>query len=789
MLKNFFKIAWRNLFKSKTYSIINIVGLATSLAACILLLLWVQDEVSFDGFNKKEKDIYRLTAAFDQGGSKNFWGTTPGPIATFGKAEVPEVVSACRISDNWHVNILKYNNKKFQSTRYGMADASIFSIFDFPLISGNADKPFTDDLSIIVSETTAKKMFGNTDVLGKVLEGDDKNLYHITGVMKDMPSNSSTQYDIIFNFDFQKRNYDGKGYWKSLDEDWGNYNYSTFFLLKPNTNADATAQKLTAIHRRNQEGDFTQKLNYILAPLSKVHLYTPDGKEEGMMIVRVFFIVAVIVLIIACINYVNLVTARATKRAKEISLRKIIGADKLGLFWQFLSESFLLFFIAMLVATLLIYLVMPLYNDISGKAISFNPFSKNVLLVYGATLVATLALAGVYPAITLSSFRPLEAMKGKLSGLGTKGTFRKILVVVQFSFSIILIVSTIVIGNQLKYIRQKNLGYDKENIFSFNMRNIYPHYESVKADLLNQPGVTGVTAAGSDIMNNWSSTGDAEWEGKPAGEMFIINQISVDRNFVSTMGIQLAEGKGFTGTPADSTNYILNEAAVKAMNMKDPVGKSFTFHDKKGTVVAVAKDFHFQNLHKKIEPVILFYNPEWRQLMYVKTTGKDASKAIAAVDKIWNQYNADYAFDYRFLDNAFENDYKADIRVGKLFNCFAIITILISCLGLFGLVTYTAETKVKEIGVRKVLGASVGSIVNMLSKDFLKLVLVAALIAFPVAYWALHNMMQQYSYRAPVHWWIFAIAGIITLLIALLTISFQAIKAAMTNPVKSLRSE
>jgi ABC-type antimicrobial peptide transport system permease subunit len=352
-----------------------------------------------------------------------------------------------------------------------------------------------------------------------------------------------------------------------------------------------------------------------------------------------------------------------------------------------------------------------------------------------------------------------------------------------------LIVSTIVIGNQLKYIRQKNLGYDKENIFSFGMRNMNQQYEAVKTELLNQPGITGVTAAGSDIMNSWSSTGDAEWEGKPAGETFIINQISVDRNFVTTMGIHLKEGKGFTGTPADSTNYILNEAAVKAMNIKDPIGKSFVFHDKKGTIAGVASDFHFQNLRKKIEPVILFYNPDWRQLMYVKTTGKDVSKAIAAVNKIWKQYNADYAFEYRFLDNAFENDYRADIRVGKLFNCFAVITILISCLGLFGLVTYTAETRIKEIGIRKVLGANVGSIVNMLSRDFLKLVFVAVIIAFPVAYWALNKMMQQYSYRAPMHWWIFALAGMITLMIALFTISFQAIKAAMANPVKSLRTE
>jgi ABC-type antimicrobial peptide transport system permease subunit len=776
------------LWKSKTYSLINIVGLATSLAACILLMLWAQDEIGFDGFNKNKNDIYSVKASFKQDGKDNYWDT-PAPIATFAEAELPEVSDACRIGNNWRIAMLKYDNKKFEKLRLGLADASLFTIFDFPLIKGNPAKPFTDDLSIVVSETTARKIFGTTDVLNKVLTGDDKNLYHITGVMKDMPENSSIRYDIVFNFNFLKRDYDGTGMWKSLDGDWGNYIYTTYLLLNHNADVEATAKKITAIHRRNQDIDFTKKLNYLLQPLNKVHLYTADGKEDAMMIVRVFFIVAVLILLIACINYVNLVTARAVKRAKEISVRKIIGAKKAGLFWQFLSESLLLFFISLLIATAIIYAVMPLYNDLSGKTIAFNPFSKNVLLIYAVTLAATLLLAGIYPAVTLSAFRPLEAMKGKLSGIGSKGAFRKVLVVIQFSFSIMLIVSTIIISNQLKYIREKKLGYDKENIFSFNMRNMNAHYDAAIAELTQQPGIIGVTAAGSDILNSWSSTGDTDWEGKPAGEIFIINQISVDRSFIKTMGLQFAAGSGFTGTPADSTNYILNETAIKAMNMKDPIGKSFIYHEKKGTIVGVVKDFHFQNLHQKIAPVILFYNPDWRNMMYVKTTARDAPKAIAAVEKIWKQYNPDYALEYRFLDQAFDINYKSDIRVGKLFNSFAVIAILISCLGLFGLITYTAETKVKEIGVRKVLGASVPDIAAMLSRDFLKLVLISCVIAFPLAWWFLQKMMQQYSYRAPIHWWMFLLAGSITLFIALFTISFQAIRAAMATPVKALRTE
>ena len=790
MFKTNLVFTWRNLVKNKTYSILNIVGLAVSLAACILLLLWVQDELSFDAFNKNAANIYRLTAGFKQDGKENYWGTTPAPMATFGKKELPEVADACRIADNWNISMLEYKGKKYYGDKYGMADASFFTMFTFPLLKGNPSQLFTDDRSIVISETIAKKIFGDENPMGKVLTADDKNTYHVTGLMKDMPANSTTRYDIVYNFELLKRNYDGKGYWKSLDGDWGNYNYSTFFLLKPGVKFNAVAGKLTKIHQRNQDGDFTKNLGYILLPLNKVHLYTADGKEDGMLIVRVFFIVAIIILLIACINYVNLVTARATKRTKEISMRKIIGASKANLFRQFMGESLVIFIISMLVATVLIFTVMPVYNDIAGKNIVFNPFHANVLLVYGFALIITLLLAGIFPAVTLSSFKPLQAMKGKLGGLGSKVAFRKVLVVVQFSFSIILIISTIIIGNQLKYIRQKNLGYDKENIMSFNMGKINDHYDAVKAELLKQPGISGVTAAGADILNSWSSTGDADWDGKtPQQQTFMINQISVERDFIKVLNMQLAQGAGFTGTPADSTNFILNETAIKEMGLKDPIGKRFTFHDAKGVIVGVAKDFHFQNLHQKIAPALLFYNPGWHWRMYVKTTAKDASKTVAAVEKVWRQYNADYPFEYQFLDDAFNTNYKSDIRVGKLFNYFAIITILISCLGLFGLVTYTAETKIKEIGVRKVLGASVAGIVQMLSKDFLKLIIIATVIAFPVAWLALNKMLQQYSYRTPISWWVFVLAGVITLSIALITISFQAIRAALANPVKSLRSE
>jgi putative ABC transport system permease protein len=788
MLRNYFKIAFRSLQKNKTYSFINIAGLAVSLAVCILLVLWVHDELSFDGFNKNKADLYKVAVRFD---GDNIWGTTPAPTAIFARKEVPEVQDACRVTEDWNVSIFEYKGKKFTEWHNCSADASFFRMFTYPLINGNPEHPFDDANTVVLSETTAKTFFGDENPIGKVLKGDDKKIYRVSGVMKDMPANSTIHYNIVFNFQRLEQEYDTSGHYKSLNANWDQYNYDTYVLLKPNASPTSAEQKLSLLHRHADDIPANRHLTYVFNPITKMHLYSIDGKEQGMMVVRVFFLIAVIVLLIACINYVNLVTARAMKRSKEISLRKIVGAGKTSLFIQFLSESLLTFGIALVLATIIIYLAMPLYNNISGKSIVFKPWQPDVLAVYGLTLLATLLLAGIYPAITLSSFKPLEAMKGKLSGIGTKGSFRKVLVVVQFSFSIMLITSTIIIGKQLKYIREKNLGYDKENVFSFWLRNINPHYDAAVAELLKQPGVLGVTESGSNIIDHWSGSTDVDWDGKRADQQsFGIFQMPVERNFLQVMGMQLVEGRGFTGSPGDSANFILNETAIKASGIQEPViGKRLTFHGIKGVIAGVVKDFHFQDMHKKIGPLLMQYDTHWRGKMYVRTTAKNATLALAAAEHLWKKYNADYNFDYTFLDSQFEDLYKVDEHVGLLFNCFAIVTIFISALGLFGLVTFTAESKIKEIGVRKVLGANVRSIVFLLSKDFLILVLVAAAISFPVAWYGLNNYLQGYSYRTEMSWWVFVIAGTAALLIALVTVSFQSVKAAVANPVKSLKTE
>jgi putative ABC transport system permease protein len=793
MLKNYFKIALRNLRKSTTYSFINITGLSVGLAVSILLLLWVKDELSYDRFNVHADNLYRLVPKFDNGGKPTIWSTTSAPLAVYAKKEIPEVENTCRVSADWSVSVFEYQGKKLTQWNNCQADPSFFSMFTYPLIKGDPEHPFKDAHSIVLSETTAKKFFGDEDPMGKVLKADDKKIYQVTGVMKDMPENSSIRFNMVFNFQMLEQEADTTGYYGSLpiDANWGQYNYQTYALLRPGANPVVAGQKMGALHRSHQNIEFNKHLVYMLNPLTQLHLYTPGGEEEGMMIVRVFFIVAVIVLLIACINYVNLITARAIARSKEISLRKIVGAGKASLFLQFISESLLTFLISLVFATGLIYLVMPLYNDLAGKNIVFKPWAPEVLTVYGFTLLATLLLAGIYPAITLSSFKPLEAMKGKLSGIGSKGNFRKVLVVAQFSFSIMLITSTIIIGKQLKYIREKNLGYDKENVFSFWMRDIDKHYDAVTAQLLQQPGILGVTESGVDIINSGTGSSDVDWDGKRADQQtFTIGQMPIERNFLQVMGMQLVEGQGFTGTGADSTNFILNETAIKATGITEPaVGKRITFHGKKGIIAGVVGDFHFQDMHTQIHPLLMQYDKQWRGKMYVRTTGKDAARALAAAERIWKQYNADYDFNYTFLDSSFNDLYKSDMHVGTLFNCFAVVAILISCLGLFGLVTFTAENKVKEIGVRKVLGAGIPHIVGLLSKDFVLLVLMATAISFPLAWYGLGKFLQGYAYRTDLNAWVFVAAGAITLLIAMVTVSFKCIQAALANPVKSLRTE
>jgi putative ABC transport system permease protein len=581
----------------------------------------------------------------------------------------------------------------------------------------------------------------------------------------------------------------GNGDWKTIDEDLGNYQYNIYVRLQKNASVTTVSKKITDAYWKHRPNENPASGFYTLQSLKSIHLTATDGSTGALQTVRIFLLVAILILIIACINYVNLSTARAMLRSKEVSMRKIIGAAKYQLFIQFITESALLFTLASTLAFTIIYLLLPLYNNLSGKHLLFSLTNVNVWLVVISVITGSLILASIYPAILLSSFKPIQALKGKFS-LGSGNTsFRKVLVVTQFMFSVALITGTIIIAKQLNYIKTKDLGFNKEHVFSFGIRSeMHDHYDAVRDELLQQPGVLGVASSNNSMVGANSTTGDTYWEGKEENRTFLIHPNSIDKDLIPLLKMQIVAGNNFTGSKADSAHFILNETAVKQAGIKDPIGKVFSLWGNKGTIIGVVKDYNYASLKQAIEPSIFYFNPpNWR--IYIKTAGNDAPKAIAAAQKTWKQYTADFPFEFSFLDDDFNRLYQADQRTGILFTVFGAIAILISCLGLFGLATYTAQVRIKEIGIRKVLGATVTNITQLLAKEFILLVLIAFVIATPVAWFAMNKWLQNYAYRTNISWWIFLATGVLAILIALLTVSFQAIKAALANPVKSLRTE
>ncbi len=787
MFKNYLRTALRNLFKNKFYTFINILGLTAGLAIGILILLWIQNELSFDKFHRNASNVYRVNAVVGTGTSKQTGSYTPGPVATSSLSQIPEVKNAVRITGNYDFSLFSYKDKKIIEKNIGYTDPSLFSVFDFKLLQGNSNNPFPNDNSIIITTSTAKKYFGNEEPIGKILVADNKEPFVVNGILKDFPDNSSIKYDMLFPISLLGKKYDGSGYWKSLDTDWGNYNFNTYLQLQSNASTTTVEEKVAAIHYKNQP-EVKDKSSYSLQPFTKIHLYQPDGNDAQMKSVRIFFIIAILILVIACINYVNLSTARALVRSKEVSVRKIIGAGKGQLFLQFVTETALIFVFVTILALGTIKLLMPLYNNVTGKNLQFSFLNADVWVITLITIVTTLAASSIYPAILLSSFEPIKALKGKILPGSGNINFRKVLVITQFVFSVSLIIGTVIISRQLKYIHEKELGYDKDHVLSLEMREMQKHYDAVKTQLQKQPGVTGVTSAGANIIHVQNTTGDADWNGKEQGRMFLIHPLAVDENFIPLFKMKLEDGTNFSGAVTDTTHFILNETALKQAGIQDPIGKRFKLWQMEGTIIGVVKDFHFTSLKEKIEPAIFYYKPA-NDRLFIKTTGQHAPKVIGAAEKLWRQYNSDFPFEYNFLDETYNELYKTDERTGLLFNVFAIAAILISCLGLFGLATYTAQVKTKEIGIRKVLGASVASIVTMLSKDFLKLVFIASIIAFPLSWLAMNKWLEDFAYRVNISWLVFAAAGIAALIIALMAISFQAVKAALSNPVKSLRTE
>jgi ABC-type antimicrobial peptide transport system permease subunit len=788
MLLNYLKIAFRNLGKDRLFSVLNIAGLCVGLAAGLLMLLWTQDELTFDNFHADADRIYREVAHFNSGESTESWAVTPAPHALFALQQVPEVEAAVRVCADDDRPIFRVDDVSRVEKKGAFADSSFFRVFKTEIISGNAERPFDGPESIVLTETFARRYFGRADVAGKNI-GIGKDNVLVSAVIRDFPGNSVFQFEYLRNFELLKKSFEGNDMWRTLESDWGDFNYDTYLKLRPGASVATVEKKMTDIQHTNHPTD--KESWYTLQALRDLHLVEADGSAPGMQAVRILGLAGLLLILIACINYMNLSTARASGRAREVGMRKVVGARKSQLLGQFMTETAVVFAIAAGMAVFAARLLLPYCNKIADKKLVLDFTRPDIAMLFGGVLLLTLLLSGLYPALVLSAFKPVDTLKGKLLGNTGSGTLRRGLVVTQFVFSIGLMISMLVIGRQLSFIRNKNLGYDRENIFSFGLAGeAWKHRKAMLDELAKQPGVTSVTSSGGNLLQSGSSTGDTDWEGKAPDQQMIVSPLSVAPEFISFFNMKLLAGEGFTGTQADSTRFILNEAAVREAGLKEPVvGKRFKLWQTDGVIAGVVRDFHFQSMRAKIGPAVLMSRPNRNGSIYIKTTGQDAARAVESAGAVWKKYERAYPFNYAFLDETFEKMYRREQRTSGLFNAFSGLAIFISCLGLFGLSAFTTARRFKEIGVRKVLGASVAEIIGLLAKDFLKLVVVALVVASPLAWYLMNDWLSDFAYRIEIQWWMFAAAGAAAIAIAFLTVGFQSMKAALTNPVKSLRSE
>jgi len=807
MLKNYLKVAIRNLWKNKGFSAINIFGLAIGIATCLVIMVFVIDELSYDKYNKKADRIYRVDGDIQFGGNHFILAVAPDPMGPILKQDYPQVEQYVRFRDNGGFRVKK-GNENLQENKVIYADSTLFDVFTLPLISGDPKTALVDPRSVVVTEKIAEKYFNSTDIVGKSFVINDTGNYKITGVLKDIPPQSHFNFDFFVSLSSSE---------ESRKSNWLSNNFNTYILLKSGQDPKAFEAKLDEVVDKYVSVQVKQLLNinmsdfkksgnfdrYSLMPLANIHLHSDKVGELGangnMQYVYIFSAIALFILLIACINFMNLSTASSSGRSREVGVRKVLGTKKSNLIFQFLIESVLISFISLLFALLFAGLMLPYFNQLSGKEIQLGLFTRTWLLPSLLFLVLIIGLlAGSYPAFYLSSFKPISVLKGKLTTTFKSGWLRSSLVIFQFSISIILIVGTVVIYNQLKFINNKKLGFDREHVVVLkNTYSLGTQAKSFKNELMGIKDVQAVSMTGflptGDYRSDSPLFPDASLDQKSAVAM---QNWFVDENYIPTLRMEMAKGRNFSAQLAsDSSAMIINEAAVRLLPFDDPIGKvlyqSTSFKDKTTrpfTIVGVVKDFNFNSLRQQVSPLALFYGEE-KGSIAIRFKSSDVPNLITQVENKWKSVVANQPFNYSFMDDDFNNIYKAEYRVGQIAMTFSILAIFIACLGLFGLVTYAAEQRRKEIGIRKVLGATVANIVGMLSKDFVKLVFIALLIAFPVAWWAMNKWLQDFAYRVSISWWVFVVAGMTAILIALFTISFKAIKAALTNPVKNLRTE
>ncbi|WP_218919452.1 ABC transporter permease [Spirosoma aerolatum] len=792
MLRNYLKIAFRNLAKNKTFSVINTLGLALGMACSLLILLWVQDERSVDAFHAHKNQLYRIYMREYFSGKMQGVIWTPGPLAAELKKEIPEIEYATAYE--WPGQQTFSVGNKVQKQSLNAVGADFFKMFSFKLLQGTPEAALKDRNGLAISHDMANLFFGSPEAaIGKTIRFDNRKDMQVSAVFDNLPKNSTLQFDCLRNWDAYVD--DGNDWAKG----WGSTDPLTFFMIRPDADPAKVEAKIQhMLDKFNRDEGKPTHTELAMQPFHEYYLNSNfnDAQIDGGRIeyVRLFTIVAVFILLIACVNFMNLATARSGKRAKEVGVRKVVGAMRSLLVGQFLGEAMLLTVFSISLAVLLVSLVLPAFNTLTGKQIVLPILEPSF---WGGLVGLTLLtgfVAGSYPAFFLSSLSPIRVLKGVMKFDATATWLRQGLVVFQFTLSIILIVGMIIIYRQVDYVQTKNLGYNRENLIYFPLEgNLGNQYDVLKSQLSQLPGVADVSYLTADPSSNGSGTEGISWPGSDPNEKIRFTPVGVGYDFAKAMQINLHEGRDFSNDfPTDSSGFLINEAALKVMGFKQPIGKTITWGKQKGTIVGVLKDFHFQSLHTTIRPLIAYLRTQrlpGNANAIVRIKAGKTKEALAQIETICKKLNPTFPFVYNFTDQAYARQYQSEQVVSKLASYFAFLGIFISCLGLFGLATFTAEQRVKEIGVRKVLGASVGNIIGLLSKDFLKLVLIAIVLASPIAWWAMNQWLQGFAYKINIEWWMFVVAGMLSVIIALFTVSFQSIKAALINPVKSLRSE
>ncbi len=784
------KIFFRNLLRNGIYSAINIGGLAVGLAAAILVFVWVYNEWSYDKFHAKTKQLYAVynRATFD--GSVMCWTWTPPVMGPTMKNDYPEIADMTRTRKATAMLFTKDDKKMNIPT--SMADPGFLNMFNFDLLQGNKETALNNTYSVILTEKAAKRLFGNEEAMGKavLLENDNRNPFTVTGIMENLPTNTVFDFEALIPIEYALvSNLLGDR------SNWGNNCMQTYVELQPQTTLKQINESVRNITIQHTDNKSTTEV--FLYPLAKQYLYGnfENGMPSGGRIenVRIFSLIALSILLIACINFMNLSTARSEKRAREVGVRKVMGAKYPSLIRLFLGESVLIAFFAGIIAVLIVKLSLPAYSALIGKPLLLNLGNTGFWLVGLVFILFTGLLAGSYPAFYLSSFLPVKVLKGVFKGERTLVAPRKILVVVQFTFSIFLIIATTVIYKQIHFAQSRDNGYRKEQLAYHPLSgDIGKNYELIRQELLNSGVAVSVTRTMSPMTEGWSSTGGFEWKGKNAGNSPLIDRYCVDADWAKTTGTSIIQGRDIDmyTYATDSTAMLLNEAAVKLMNFENPIGEIIKSNGTDWHVVGVVKDFILNSPYEGIAPMAIG-GPKGRfHIMHIRFSGTNRTRDnLAEAERIFKKYNPDYPFECKFIDEEYTRKFEEEKVVGKLATCFAGLAIFISCLGLFGLSAYMAENRRKEIGVRKILGDSVSGIVALLSREFLILVLVSFLIAAPLAGWLMNQWLKEFAYRTSMPWWLFVVAAVLTIAIALFTVSFQAIKAATANPVKSIKTE